>query len=101
MATSITRGSLGAARQQVEKVSRGSGNYFINEVMPSGGAVTLSMGIGTAAWTGVNFTFDSSVWPLPAQVKSGVVYGPNGNDLTGTLASGGGSGVPRSRITNA
>ena len=30
------------------------------------------------------------VWPLPSQVLIGVVYGPNGNDYTGTLVPGSG-----------
>lgn len=30
------------------------------------------------------------VWPLPAQVLLGVIYGPNGNDYTGTLSPTGG-----------
>ena len=102
MSTSITRGSGGGWRQQVAKISRGDGTgAFIDEVMPTGGAVSISMGIGSAVWSGVNFTFDSSVWPMPAQVQLGLVYGPNGNDFTGTLSAGGGSGVPRSRVTNA
>jgi hypothetical protein len=29
-----------------------------------------------------------AVWPLPSQVQFGVVYGPNGNDYTGTLTGG-------------
>ena len=100
MSTSIVRGSGGNYRQQVAKVSRASGDYFINEVMPSGGVVSISMGLGTVTWSGVNFTFDASVWPLPAQVQNGLKYGPNGNDFTGTLSGGGGSGMSRGRVVN-
>lgn len=32
----------------------------------------------------------SAVYPLPSQVLAGVVYGPNGNDYTGTMVAGGG-----------
>jgi hypothetical protein len=28
----------------------------------------------------------STVWPLEADVRAGVVYGPNGNDYVGTYA---------------
>ena len=99
MSTSITRGSGGGWRQQVAKISRGDGTgAFIDEVMPTGGAVSISMGIGSAVWSGVNFTFDSSVWPMPAQVQLGLVYGPNGNDFTGTLSSGGGGGSGGNKI---
>jgi hypothetical protein len=100
MAAGLSRSTPFGWLQESDLVSRSTPFGWETEVTPTGGAITISMGIGTAAWTGVNFTFDASVWPLPAQVQSGVVYGPNGNDLTGTLASGG-SGVPRSRITNA
>lgn len=42
----------------------------------------------------------SSLWVLPSQVQSGVTYTDGTNTWTGTLTSGG-SGMPRSRITNA
>lgn len=36
------------------------------------------------------FQIDTS-WPLPSQVSSGVLYGPNGDDYTGTYVGGGGA----------
>jgi hypothetical protein len=50
--------------------------------------------VGLASTIGV-------LWVLPSDVKSGVVYGPTGVEFTGTYVGGGGSGMSRSRVTNA
>ena len=42
------------------------------------------------------------VVPLAAQVESGVTYGQQGTELTGSfVGGGGGSGVSRARVVNA
>lgn len=49
--------------------------------------ITLGYGLGSGG----------AVFPAPGQVLSGVVYGPNGNDYTGTLTAGGGAVFLRRR----
>ena len=49
-----------------------------------------SIGVFTGGW----FTADDgSVWPDPSLVANGTLYGPNGDDYTGTL----GAGSPRTQ----
>lgn len=40
---------------------------------------------------GPEYYSPDEVFPTAAQTQSGVVYGPNGDDFTGTLVAGGGS----------
>ena len=40
------------------------------------------------------------VVPLVGQVQSGVAYGQQGTELTGTFVGGGGAGMSRSRVAN-
>lgn len=52
----------------------------------------INEGVGAYAWSGTTSTVSgSAVFPPPSQVLLGVVYGPNGNDYTGTLVAGGGT----------
>jgi hypothetical protein len=52
----------------------------------------------TTAFQSDAFQIETS-WPLPGQVLSGVHYGPDGNNYTGTLESG--SGYTPSQIADA
>jgi len=40
-------------------------------------------------------------WPVEADVKLGVDYGPTGVEYTGTYAPGGGTTCSRARVVNA
>ena len=50
----------------------------------------------------MTFTVDGPTYPGQPDVRSGVQYGPNGSDYTGTMSAGGGGNTySRSRVVNA
>lgn len=53
-------------------------------------ARVIASSVGNASATGVRATISSggAVYPFPYDVRSGVQYGPNGTDYTGSLAGG-------------
>lgn len=50
----------------------------------------------------ITFTVDGPVYPGQPDVRSGVQYGPNGTDYTGSMSAGGGGNTySRGRVVNA
>jgi hypothetical protein len=52
---------------------------------------TIVCNAGSYVYAGTALTFTiagSPVWPLPAEVAAGVIYGPTGWDYVGTLVAG-------------
>lgn len=83
----ITRTSLGGWIQEVGTTSRTSLTGFEQEVVQGGPIIPVQ--ILNINWAGIA-TVIQAYWLAPSDVKLGVVYGPNGNDYTGTLVGGAG-----------
>jgi hypothetical protein len=95
MSAATSRGSpCGGWLQQTGKTSRGSpAGGWETEIVGAGGII-ISGTVAAISVAGVAGTI-TQYWVDPANVKLGVTYGPNGNDFTGTLVSGGGGMASR------
>jgi hypothetical protein len=94
MANGLSRSKPNGWRNETGQTSRSSSSGWETEVTPSGGVLSVSMQIGTWTWSAPNWSWTTAVYPPPADVKTGIEYGPNGNDFTGTLSGGGGTSTP-------
>ena len=75
-------------------------NLFTPPVIPLGAVfppATHVRSLEQYGPTGVEYTGNETL-PVVADVKTGVGYGANGNEFTGTLVPGGGSGTRRVRF---
>ena len=94
----VTGYSVAAQQGTVTPVITGGGDVTIELVGQSVGASVGTIGIGhLLELNGESITVDQGtisvsgipVWPAPAQVLLGIVYGPTGVEYTGTLTSTG------------